>query len=102
MILSHSAFVFGSKVKINMVKLSFSNWNFLSSSYERLPQLGVTCICYMMYGIGYWITNTKHLITYLALTQPVSSVVDTQVRILEYTYYVVVCNISLRSLQFLF
>ena len=44
----------------------------------------------------YFITNTKHCITYLALTQ----VFPVLVHILKCTHYVAFCCISLRSVSF--
>ena len=50
----------------------------------------------------YFIINTKHCITYLALTQLFPVFVTSWSRIVKYTYYVAFCCISFRSHSFLF
>ena len=59
--------------------------------YEGAEHLGV-----------YFITNIKHCITYLALTQLFPVLLTYRHHIVKYTYYVVFCCISLRSMSFCF
>ena len=50
----------------------------------------------------YFITNTKHCITYLALTQLYPVLLTSRFHIVKFTHYVVFYCISYMSLSFLF
>ena len=59
------------------------------------------CAGYGLHTSVYFITNTKHCIINLALTQQLPVLVTSQCQIVKYTHCVVFCCISFRSLSFL-
>ena len=95
------------EIYITLCKYSYQSFLQESKNKTKYWLFNVLCWLWNIYEgaellIVYFITNTKHCITYLALAQLFPVLLTHRPHIVKYKYYVVFCCISFRSMSFRF